>query len=140
MGTPPSGSRGESLARSLTAGPGGAIFVSGERRRPTEALKPAALWPNLSQRPDPGNTRRASVGGTPRGRRRRQGGGGSGGGGSHRICPRHGAQSRGFGRGSRARPDPPWEPADGPRAGRRSPERPRGLGEWWRGGPAPARG
>lgn len=49
-----------------------AIFVSGERRRPTEALKPAALWPTSPR------DRIQEIRGGPQWEGRREGGGGKG--------------------------------------------------------------
>lgn len=49
-----------------------AIFVSGERRRPTEAPKPAALWPTSPR------DRIQEIQGGPQWEGRREGGGGKG--------------------------------------------------------------
>ena len=101
-GSPPSRVCGGSLARSPSAVPGGAIFVPGERRRSTRALKLEVRLP--SSRRD----RIQEIRGGPRWEGRTEGGGREGGGGgSHRTRAPLGAHPRGVGQGSGAGPGPP---------------------------------
>ncbi|XDA90252.1 hypothetical protein R6Z07F_019842 [Ovis aries] len=101
-GSPPSRVCVRSLARSPSAVPGGAIFVPGERRRSTRALKLEVRLP--SSRRD----RIQEIRGGPRWEGRTEGGGREGGGGgSHRTRAPLGAHPRGVGRGSGAGPGPP---------------------------------
>ena len=101
-GSPPSRVCVGSLARSPSAVPGGAIFVPGERRRSTRALKLEVRLP--SSRRD----RIQEIRGGPRWEGRTEGGGREGGGGgSHRTRAPLGAHPRGVGQGSGAGPGPP---------------------------------
>lgn len=122
MWAPPSGGCGRSVARSPLAVPGDAIFVPGERRRPTGTLRPAFRLPSSPR------DRIQEILGGPRWEGRTEGGGRKGKGAVAaaaaaavsplRIRALRGAHPRGVGRGSGAGPDPPQEQAAGGRASR----------------------
>lgn len=118
--------------------PGGAIFVPGERRRPTEALKPEPACQALAQT----GSRKYKAGLGGRDALREEGGKGAAAAAAHTGSRPRTARTLGVRAGKRRRPGPPAGAGNGREgeaaAAAAATREQQPLGECPRGGPAPA--